>query len=195
MMRGLARFGALATRFLKWTWNWLRESWSVYECQDGRRILSFERWPQVCAAAVFALTLVVYRHGPALLKIVEPIANPPEPPPSWRKRHLYDYGITRNEWTLYPLALSSSNGRYRFKLQLVNGFYRNRKLCSLSVQDLDGRTLASKVWKEAVFRPGYRLASDAAFEFRGPRSMDKFFVDLSACNGEWGAETFLVQFR
>lgn len=195
MIRGLARLGSLASRVLKWTWNWLRESWSVYECQDGRRILTFERWPQVCAAAALALTLVVYRHGPALLKIVEPIANPPAPPLSWRKRHLYAYGITRNEWTLYPIALSSSNGRYRFNLQLVNGFYRDRKLCSLSVKDLDGHTLASKAWKEAIFGPGYRLASDAAFEFRGPRSMDRFFVDLSACNGEWGAETFLVQFR
>jgi len=194
-MKNLTRLGSLVARFLKWAWSWLRESWSVYEYADGKRTLTFERWPHICAAGVFALSLAAYRHGPALLKIVEPIANPPAPPPSWRKRHLYDYGITRNEWTLYPLALSSSNGRYRFKLQLANGPYRNRKLCSLSVKDLDGHTLAIKAWKEATFGPGYRLASDAAFEFRGPRSMDRFFVNLSACNGEWGAESFLVQFR
>jgi len=195
MMRGLARLGSLATRYLKWTWNWLRESWSLYECQDGRRILTFERWPHVYTAAAIVAALMICIHGPALLKIVWPIANPPAPPPNWRKRHLYDHGITRNEWTLYPLALSSSNGHYRFNLQLANGFYRDRKLCSLSVKDLNGHTLARKAWKEAIFGPGYRLASDAAFVFRGPRSMDRFFVDLSACNGEWGAETFLVQFR
>ncbi len=195
LMRNLASLRGATSRVLAWRGNWLRESWSIYECQDGRRILSFYRWPHVCAAVALTLSFFAHRHAPALLKIMEPIANPPAPPPSWRKRHLYDYGITRNEWTLYPLALSSSNGRYRFKLQLVNGFYRDRKLCSLSVQDLDGRTLASKAWNEATFGPGYRLASDAAFEFRGSRLVDRFFVALSACNGEWGAESFLVQFR
>jgi len=195
MMRDIKRLRSMALRVLAWAWNWLRESWSLYECQDGRRILSFYRWPHVCAAGALALALVAYWYGPALLKIAGHSVNPPAPPPSWRKRHLYDYGITRNEWTLYPLALSSSNGRYRLNLQLANGPYRNRKLCSLSVKDLDGHTLASKVWKATIFGPGYRLASDAAFEFRGPRSMDRFFVDLSACNGEWGAESFLVQFR
>lgn len=195
MLRNLARLGSLASQVFKWTWNWLRESWSVYQCQDGRRMLTFERWPHIYAAAAIMAALMICIHGPALLKMAESVANPPAPPPSWRKHHLYDHGITRNEWTLYPLALSSANGRYRFSLQLVNGPYRNRKLCSLSVKDLDGHTLASKAWEEAIFGPGYRLASDAAFEFRGPRSMDRFFVDLSACNGEWGAETFLVQFH
>ena len=157
--------------------------------------VTFERWPHVYAATAIVAALMICINGPALLKIAQAIANPPTPPPSWRKRHLYDYGVTHNEWTLYPLELSSSNGHYRFSIQLVNDSNLKRKLCSLTVKDVDGHTLASKSWKEVTFRPGYRLADDAAFEFRGSRSMDRFFVDLSACNGEWGAETFLVQFH
>jgi hypothetical protein len=199
MMRGLARLGSLAARFLKWTWNWLRESWSVYECQDGRRILTFERWPQVCAAAVFALTFVVYRHGPAMLKIVEPIANPPASSPTWRKRVLSGYGIPNSGWWLQPLALSSADGRYRFKARLMNEHSPESGLCGAAIFDTANRMLASRSLTRVEIARGSRLDPDLSFDFRAPRSMDRFLVILLdgpySCGKTWQRESFLVQFH
>lgn len=199
MMRDLTRLGTLTARLLKWTWNWLRESWSIYECQDGRRILSFHRWPHVCAAAMLALSFVVYRHGPALLQIVEPIANPPAPPPSWRKRGFGSYAIPNSGWWLQPLALSSADGRYRFKARLMNEHSRETGLCGAAVFDMENRMLSSRSWKRMDIERGARLAPDLTFDFRAPRSMDRFLVILLdgpyGCGKTWQRESFLVQFR
>lgn len=199
MMRTLARLGSLALRVLKWTWNWLRESWSVYTCQDGRRILSFERWPHVCAAAALALALGIYRHGPALLKIVEPIANPPALPPTWRKRSLGDYSIPSSGWWLRPLALSSAGGRYRFTARLMNEYARETGLCGAAIFDAENHPLANRSWKRVNIERGFQLAPDLSFDFRAPRSMDRFLVVLldgpHGCGKTWQRESFLVQFH
>lgn len=199
MIRALARLGSLALRVLKWTWNWLRESWSVYTCQDGRRILSFERWPHVCAAVTLALALGLYRHGPALLKIVEPIANPPARPPTWRKRSLSDYSIPSSGWWLRPLALRSAGERYRFTARLMNEYARETGLCGAAVFDVKNRLLASRSWNRVDIGRGARLSPDLSFDFRAPRSMDRFLVILLdgpyGCGKTWQRESFLVQFH
>jgi len=199
MMRTLARLGSLALRVLKWTWNWLRESWSVYTCQDGRRILSFERWPHVCAATALALALGIYRHGPALLKIAEAVANPTAPLPTWRKRSFGDYSIPSSGWWLRPLSLSSAGGRYRFTARLMNEHAREGGLCGAAVFDVKNHLLASRSWKRVDVERGSRLAPDLSFDFRAQRSMDRFLVILldgpHGCGKTWQRESFLVQFH
>ncbi len=199
MMRNLTQLNSLAARIFKWTWNWLRESWSIYECQDGRRILSFHRWPHVCATCMFALSLVVYRHGPALLKIVEPIANPSAPAPTWCKRGLSGYAIPSSGWWLQPLALSSADGRYRLKARLMNEHSRETGLCGAAVFDMKNRMLASRSWKRTDIERGALLVPDLSFDFRAPRAMDRFSVILLdgpyGCDKTWQRESFLVQFR
>lgn len=199
MMLGLARLGSLATRFLKWTWSWLRESWSIYEYADGKRIRIFERWPHVCAVAAIVAALMIYIHGPALLKIMELVANPPAPPPSWRKRGISDYAIPNAGWWLQPLALSSAAGRYRFKARLMNEHSRETGLCGAAVFDMDNRLLSSRSWKRVYVERGFNLVPDLSFDFRASRSMDRFLVILLdgpyGCGKTWQRESFLVQFH
>jgi len=199
MMRALERLRRMASRVLAWTWNWLRESWSLYECQDGRRILSFYRWPHVCAAGALALALVAYRHGPALLKIVEPITHTSVSPPAWRKRGLSGHAIPSSGWWLQPLALSSTDGRYRFKARLINEFSRETGLCGAAVFDMENRMLSSRSWKRTDIERGAQLVPDLSFDFQAPRSMDRFLVILLdgpyGCGKTWQRESFLVQFH
>ena len=199
LMRDLERLGSLAAWLLKWTWRWLRESWSVYKCYDGSWILTFHRWPHVCAAAALALALVAYRHGPAVLKIVESRANSPAPPPIWRKRGLSGYAIPNSGWWLQPLALSSADGLYRFKARLMNEHSRETGLCGAAIFDIKNRMLASRALTRVDIERGSRLAPDLSFDFRAPRSMDQFLVILLdgpySCGETWQRESFLVQFH
>ncbi len=199
MMRGLARLGSFAARFLKGAWSWLRESWSLYECQDGSRILTFERWPHVYAAAAIAAALMICIHGPALLKIVAPIVNPPAPAPTWRKRELSGYAIPNSGWWLQPLALSSAGGRYRFKARLMNEHSSETGLCGAAIFDLENHMLSSRSWKRTDIGRGAQLAPDLSFDFHAPRSMDRFLVILLdgqySCGKTWQRESFLVQFH
>jgi len=178
------------------SWRWLKESWSIYECQDGSRILYFNRWPHVGAVAALPVAFVVCLYGTAWFKTADFSLIPPPPPQTWHKRPLRDRGIASNDWTLYPLALSSSGGRYRFKLRLVNeGYTTAHAVCGLTVEDVQERTLASRTWPKVVIGPRYGLSPDQDFEFKAPSSADKFFVVLSGCNGHWGEQSFLVQFE
>ena len=199
MMRDIARLGSLAARLLKWTWRWLRESWSVDKCYDGSRILMFHRWPHVYVAAVLVAALVAYRHGPAVLKIAGSIANPPAPPPSWRKRGLSANAIPNAGWWLHPLALSSADGRYRFKARLTNEYSRETGLCGAAIFDIKNRMLTSRTLTRVDIERGTRLVPDLSFDFRAPRSMDRFLVILLdgpySCGNTWQRESFLVQFH
>lgn len=199
MMRGLTRLGLLATRFLRWAWTWIRESWSLYECADGKRILTFERWPHVYAAAALAAALMLCIHGPSLLNLVEPIVNPPAPSPTWRKRSFNEHSIPSSGWWLQPLALSSADGRYRFKARLMNEYARETGLCGAAILDTENRVLASQSWRRVDIGRGSQLSPDLSFNFRAPRSMNRFRVILLdgsyGCGKTWQRESFLVQFR
>ncbi len=186
--------GSLALRLLKWSWRWLRESWSLYRDYESGWELEFHRWPHVWTVAALAAGLAIYGHWPALVKVIDP----PPPPPTWYKRRLRRPSVAGPNWTLNPLALSSAAGRYRFRAELIANNY-SRVVCGAAVVEVQGRELADLSWKELRIGPGYRLDPDLSFEFKGSRSMNRFFVVLSEgryrCDETEHGETFLVQFE
>ncbi len=190
----LSWFGSLALRLLKWGWEWLCDSWTVYRYNRWGFELKFHRWPHVCAAGALVVGLAVYRHWPAILKRLDP----PPPPPTWRKRKLRDYAVQGPNWTLYPAALSSAAGRYRFKAELVSDQWQ-RTVCGAAIFDVRDRRLASSSWKDVTIKQGYRIDPDLSFEFQGSRSMDRFFVVVSeglfSCDKTGRGERFLVRFE
>lgn len=196
--RRLARLGEFAKGTLAWLWRWVRESWSVYECYDGNRILNFHRWPHVCAAAGLGVALVAWRAIPTLTWDAAAILNPPPPTQVWQKRRPREYGIDRDGWILSPRSLKSSGNLYQFKFGLANENSFDSEICAASIQDTRGRTLASRTWREVSVQRGRRLDPDQSFEFSGPRGMDRFFVvisdNLSGCGKTGQGKSFLVQF-
>ncbi len=199
LMRDITRLGSLASQALKWAWNWLRESWSVYKCYDDSWTLTFHRWPHVCAAGALVAALMICINGPALLKITRAIANPSEPPPRWRKREFSGYDIPNAGWWLQPLALSSANGHYRFKARLMNENSWETGLCGAAIFDTENRMLSSHSFKRVNIKRGYQLVPDLSFDFRSSRPMDRFLVILLAgpysCDKTWQRESFVVQFH
>lgn len=178
-------------RLLKSCWTWLRGSWSVYRRYDGSRELSFHRWPHICAAGALAAGLLLYRHAPGLVELK--VAAPSPPPIAWRKRQSRHYAGTEDRWAVYPLALNSAADRYRFKARVVNEDSWARGLCGAAVYNTDGRRLASQPWNRTSV--GSHEQIEPTLEFKGPRSMDRFFFRLSDCSKAGPELSFLVQFN
>lgn len=195
----LAWLRTVALHALTLSWDWLKESWTIYWGADLLPTISFHRWPHAAACAALAVSLIVYQRGAALLKTVAPIASPYTPPPAWRKRGLSGHAIPNSGWWLHPLALSSADGRYRFKARLVNEYSRETGLCGAAIFDTKNRMLASRALTRMDIERGSRLDPDLSFDFRGPRSMDRFSVILMdgpyGCGKTWQRESFMVQFH
>lgn len=188
----LAEFRAVTRHVLDLVWDWVKGSWTIYWGSDILPSITFHRWPHVCALASLALSLVLYRYGAVWLKATNTALNPP---PKWSKRRLRDAVLVGDSWRLYPLALHSMGGRYRFKLRLENDAYDDRKSCGVIVTDLEERPLARQKWSLLNVPMGHQLAPDVELEFRMSRSMDRFFVVHSGCDVGRKEDSFPIQFR
>ena len=182
---------SLMRRMLQSCRTWLRGSWSVYRRYDGSRELTFHRWPHVCAAGALTAGLMLYRHAPALVELN--VAAPSAPQVAWRKRRPRHYAGSEDRWAVYPLALSSAAGRYRFKARVVNEDSWARGLCGAAVYDTGGRKLVGQSWNRISV--GRHEQLEPTLEFQGPRSMDRFFFRLSDCSKAGPGLSFLVQFN
>ena len=64
--RVLCWLGTSLVGLLRWTWEWIAESWSLYRRYDEGWELTFHRWPHVWAVGLSCLAVAGYRHRATL---------------------------------------------------------------------------------------------------------------------------------
>lgn len=64
--RLLSWLGSLLLSLLRWTWEWVEDSWTFYRVGRWGFGLEFHRWPHVWAVAILCVALAGYRHWETL---------------------------------------------------------------------------------------------------------------------------------